>query len=239
MIDFGRWFNESYGDRTPWGEQDSPAVVAAVESSLERSLSSVIMSGDTEPTISTIDAGADLVRQGEEGTDVYLILDGIFCVVVDGDEIAEIGPGAVVGERAALRDGTRTATLAGPDEGARRERPVLRAGHGCARRSRGHPQAHGGGLISRPRLLAILALPAGAVGYVVTVNVLSGLGLPDVLLLIVPLFVAALCMAPFVLPLFDQMAKRDLAAHRAQQATEAEAADPEADAEDVDPLARS
>jgi hypothetical protein len=70
----------------------------------------------------------------------------------------------------------------------------------------------------------------GAVGYVVTVNVLSGLGLPDVLLLIAPLFVAALCMVPFVLPLFDQMAKRDLAAHRAQQAAEAVDADPDAEA---------
>ena len=37
-IDFGKWFNHSFGDRTPWGEQDSPAVVAAVESALERSL---------------------------------------------------------------------------------------------------------------------------------------------------------------------------------------------------------
>ena len=39
-IDFNTWFNNSFGDRTPWGEQDSPAVVAAVESALERSLSS-------------------------------------------------------------------------------------------------------------------------------------------------------------------------------------------------------
>ena len=110
-IDFGKWFNESYGDRTPWGAQDSPAVVAAVESALERSLSSAIMSGDEKPTIRTIDEGAELVRQGEAGTDVFLILDGIFVIEVDGEEVAEIGPGAVVGERAALRDGTRTATL--------------------------------------------------------------------------------------------------------------------------------
>ena len=32
-------------------------------------------------------------------------------VEVDGEEVAEIGPGAVVGERAALVNGTRTATL--------------------------------------------------------------------------------------------------------------------------------
>jgi hypothetical protein len=111
VIDFNTWFNESYGDRTPWGEQDSPAVVAAVESALERSLSSAIMSGAEKPKISTIDQGDDLVRQGEAGTDVFLILDGIFVIEVDGEEVAEIGPGAVVGERAALRDGTRTATL--------------------------------------------------------------------------------------------------------------------------------
>ena len=38
-------------------------------------------------------------------------LDGIFVVEVDGGLVAEIGPGAVVGERAALEGGIRTATL--------------------------------------------------------------------------------------------------------------------------------
>ena len=111
VIDFGSWFNDSFGDRTPWGEQDSPAVVAAVESALERSLSSAIMGGGTKPTIRTFTAGENLVRQGEAGTDVFLILDGIFVVEVDGDVVAEIGPGAVVGERAGLTNGLRTATL--------------------------------------------------------------------------------------------------------------------------------
>jgi Cyclic nucleotide-binding domain len=110
-IDFGKWFNHSFGDRTPWGEQDSPAVVAAVESALERSLSSAIMSGGAKPKIRSIAEGENLVRQGDAGTEVFLILDGIFVVEVDGDEVAEIGPGAVVGERAALLNGTRTATL--------------------------------------------------------------------------------------------------------------------------------
>lgn len=61
LIDFKRWFNESFG--------------------------------------------------GEEETQVYMVLDGMFLVEVDGGEVAEIGPGAVVGERAALRAGIRTATL--------------------------------------------------------------------------------------------------------------------------------
>jgi hypothetical protein len=77
---------------------------------------------------------------------------------------------------------------------------------------------------TRVKVLAVLALPAGAIGYVVATNLLSGLGLrggaQEVVLLIVPLFVAGLCMVPFLLPLFDAMAKRDLAAHRAQQERE-------------------
>jgi hypothetical protein len=110
-IDFAKWFNHSFGDRTPWGEQDSPAVVAAVESALERSLSGAIMHGGAKPAIRTIAEGENLVRQGEAGTEVFLILDGIFVVEVDDKEVAEIGPGAVVGERSGLLNGARTATL--------------------------------------------------------------------------------------------------------------------------------
>ena len=110
-VDFGKWFKDSFGDRTPWGAQDSPAVTAAVESALERSLSRAIMAGGTKPKIRTVAAGENLVRQGEAGTDVFLILDGIFVVEVDNEVVAEIGPGAVVGERAALLNGQRTATL--------------------------------------------------------------------------------------------------------------------------------
>jgi hypothetical protein len=110
-IDFGKWFNHAFGDRTPWGETDSPAVVAEVESALERSLSSAIMSGGAKPRIRAIAEGERLVAQGEPGTDVFLILDGIFVVEVDDNEVAEIGPGAVVGERAGLVNGKRTATL--------------------------------------------------------------------------------------------------------------------------------
>ena len=111
VTDFGKWFNNSFGDRTPWGDQDSPAIVTAVESALERSLSSAIMSGGAKPRIRTLAEGENLVRQGEPGTEVFLILDGMFVVEVDERQVAEIGPGAVVGERAALLNGTRTATL--------------------------------------------------------------------------------------------------------------------------------
>ena len=111
VIDFGTWFNHAFGDRTPWGEVDSPAVVSAVESALERSLSSGIMRGDTKPKIRSLAEGEALVTQGEPGTDVFLVLDGMFVVERDGEQVAEIGPGAVVGEVAGLVDGKRTATL--------------------------------------------------------------------------------------------------------------------------------
>jgi cyclic nucleotide-binding protein len=111
VIDFGKWFNHAFGDRTPWGETDSPAVVAAVESALERSLSSAIMANGVKPKIRSVGDGDVLIRQGEPGTDVFLILDGMFVVEIDDEQVAEVGPGAVVGERAGLVNGMRTATI--------------------------------------------------------------------------------------------------------------------------------
>jgi hypothetical protein len=110
-IDFKKWFNESFGDRTPWGETDSPAVVTAVGSALERQLSTTIMSADQKPKIRTIKEGDSLIEQGQPGSEIYLILDGMFVVEVDGEKVGEVGPGAVVGERSAMERGLRTATL--------------------------------------------------------------------------------------------------------------------------------
>jgi CRP-like cAMP-binding protein len=42
---------------------------------------------------------------------MYLLLDGILAVEVDGETIAEVGPGAVLGARALVEGGRRTATL--------------------------------------------------------------------------------------------------------------------------------
>jgi len=111
VVDFNTWFNDSFGDRTPWGTSDSPAVVATVESALERQLSTTIMRGGAKPNIRSLGAGQALLEQGAPGTEVYVILDGIFVVEVNGEPVAEIGPGAIVGERAALEGGSRTATL--------------------------------------------------------------------------------------------------------------------------------
>ena len=110
-IDFERWYRESHGRNTPWGEEDSPALATAVESELERELSSSIMRGGTKLERRSLDEGEALMKQGEEGRELFLLLDGVVDVEVDGDVIAEIGPGALLGERALVEGGLRTATV--------------------------------------------------------------------------------------------------------------------------------
>lgn len=111
LTDFSEWYRKSFGKHTPWGDEDSPALVVAVETALERQLSVQLMHGAAKPRIENFPAGATLVQQGQPGTDVYLVLDGIVRVEHDGEPLAEYGPGAMLGERAGLEAGTRTASL--------------------------------------------------------------------------------------------------------------------------------
>lgn len=110
-IDFKTWFNDSFGEHTPWGDYDSPAFVTAVETALERQLSQTIMHAGKTPEIRLLQPEESLVEQGQQGQELFLLLDGVLSVIVDGREIAEIGPGALLGERAFLEGGTRTSTL--------------------------------------------------------------------------------------------------------------------------------
>jgi len=110
-VDFKTWYRESHGERTPWGEEDSPTVVAAAETELERRLSAEVMGGGKVKR-RTLKEGQTLVEQGDAGSDLYLILDGVLAVEADGNEVAEVGPGNIVGEMALLQDeGKRTATV--------------------------------------------------------------------------------------------------------------------------------
>ncbi len=110
-IDFDEWYAEAFGPHSPWGGEESPALVAEVESSVERRLSGRIMRGGSKPEIRKLPAGTVVSTQGESAGELYLVLDGMLSVEVDGDKIAEVGPGSVLGERAILEGGTRTATL--------------------------------------------------------------------------------------------------------------------------------
>jgi hypothetical protein len=111
LTDFTDWMRVSFGRQTPWGDRDSEALVTAVESALEHQLSVQLMRGAAKPRVERLPAGAVLVRQGEPGTDVYLVLDGVIRVEREGEWLAEYGPGAMLGERAHLEGGTRTSTL--------------------------------------------------------------------------------------------------------------------------------
>jgi hypothetical protein len=111
LIDFNEWWRKAFGKHSPWGDEDSPALVTAAETALERELSTMIMRGGAKPKIRRVKQGEALVREGDEGTEVYLLLDGVLWVEVGGERLAEIGPGALLGERAGLEGGRRTSTL--------------------------------------------------------------------------------------------------------------------------------
>ncbi len=110
LVDFKDWSRRAFGSHTPWGDEDSPALVSEVETALERELSTHIMRGG-KPSISKVAEGRTIVDEGDEGADVFLVLDGVVAVEVGGEPLAQLGPGAVLGERALLEGGRRTATL--------------------------------------------------------------------------------------------------------------------------------
>ena len=110
-MDYQRWSAEAFGRHTPWGDTDSLAFVTEVESALERELSVRMMRSGAHPRIRRLPAGEHLTEQGEEADELFLLIDGILRVDVDGEALTEIGPGAVVGERAIIESGHRTASL--------------------------------------------------------------------------------------------------------------------------------
>jgi Cyclic nucleotide-binding domain len=110
-IDFERWWRESFGPNTPWGGEDSPAVTSAVETELERELSRMVMASPKTLDRRELGEGEVLVEQDEPGTDLFLVLDGMLDVEIDGQVIAQVGPGAILGVRASIEGGLRTATL--------------------------------------------------------------------------------------------------------------------------------
>jgi hypothetical protein len=109
LIDFREWYHKAFGTHSPWGDQDAPALVTAVETALERELSKVII--DTEPRFARLRAGQSLVEQGDDGTEVFLLFDGMMQVIRDGQVVAEAGPGAILGEMALVDTARRSATL--------------------------------------------------------------------------------------------------------------------------------
>jgi Cyclic nucleotide-binding domain len=111
LIDYTTWYRRAFGKNSPWGELDSPALTTEVESALERDLSLRVMRGGLKPEIREVKKDQVIAEQGERGNELFLILDGVVRFEVDGERIAEYGPGSIHGERAVLEGGVRTATM--------------------------------------------------------------------------------------------------------------------------------
>jgi hypothetical protein len=111
VADWQAWVGQPSWRRTPWGQEDSPVMVTAAETALERRLSTLIMQGERRPVIRELGQGEQLTAEGSPDTALYLLLDGVLDVSVAGASVAQVGPGAILGERSILEGGRRTATL--------------------------------------------------------------------------------------------------------------------------------
>ena len=67
LTDFKDWYRKSFGKHSPWGDEDSEALVAAVESALETSLSAQLMQGGGKRRIERVAAGTVLFEEGDLG----------------------------------------------------------------------------------------------------------------------------------------------------------------------------
>ena len=56
-------------------------------------------------------AGTTIIDQGQTGREAFIVLDGTVSVRRNGRRVAELGPGAMIGELSLLDHGPRTATV--------------------------------------------------------------------------------------------------------------------------------
>ena len=112
LIDFKTWYRTAGLARSPWRGHENEVVATEAETALERRLSLIIMrEGGRAPRVTNVKAGATILTEGEAANDIVLVLDGMVEVEAAGSVLAKLGPGAVLGERASLEQGRRTATV--------------------------------------------------------------------------------------------------------------------------------
>ena len=112
VIDFDEWYAEAFGPHSPWGGEESPALVAEVESSLERRRSRVASCGADRSRRSGSYPPAPWWRpRANRPTSCTWCSTECSTSKSTAPRSPRSGPGSVLGERAILEGGTRTATL--------------------------------------------------------------------------------------------------------------------------------
>jgi Cyclic nucleotide-binding domain len=113
LIDFKTWYRTATLARSPWRRRENAVLEAEAETPLERRLSEFIMRGGLGPPPRPVKvkAGKAIMTEGEASDDIVLVLDGLVEVEAGGTAVVRLGPGAVLGERASLDQGRRTATV--------------------------------------------------------------------------------------------------------------------------------
>jgi hypothetical protein len=112
LIDFRTWYRTATPARSPWRGREQAVLATEAETPLERRLSLAIMrGGGPRPRTTKVRAGATILAEGGAADEIILVLDGMVEIEAGGTELAKLGPGAVLGERASLEEGRRTATV--------------------------------------------------------------------------------------------------------------------------------
>ena len=99
LTDIAGWYRE-WHDESPWTSDE-----------LEGELDWVAIRNGAQLQRRRLGLGETLVEQGDPGADMFLLLEGVIDVEIDGDTVARVGSGTVLGELAVLGNGRRTATL--------------------------------------------------------------------------------------------------------------------------------
>jgi CRP-like cAMP-binding protein len=85
--------------------------VIASRPAVEQRLIDQILHQPVPPTVREVEADTDLFKQGYFAQAVHVVLSGEMAVVIDGEEVAHLGPGSVFGEMAMLGRRVRTGTI--------------------------------------------------------------------------------------------------------------------------------
>jgi hypothetical protein len=112
LIDFNRWYKSATTANSPWGDKEMDIASVEAETALERRLSEIIMRhGRKPPKPRRVSAETVVFRESDIGENLILVLDGMLAVEVGDEVVAQAGPGSLLGERAGMQSGRRTATV--------------------------------------------------------------------------------------------------------------------------------